>query len=229
MFFDAGDTLIDFYSTGERVTRIVQERDGPAGLGRTSRALLRGRLPSRARWARERLSGSTDEATEWRYWADVLPGLVACGRGSPSDPALVRELVEDTIHVEIYAPFPDCGPRPWMRCAPPACGLVLISNAFPSMAAHHAPLDLERHFDTCLYSCEVGYEKPQPAIFDLALQAADLPPAQTCFVDDVPSNVEAATSLGIRGFLLDRWARHERSPLPRLASLTEFRERLGVG
>jgi putative hydrolase of the HAD superfamily len=89
-------------------------------------------------------------------------------------------------------------------------------------------LDLERHFDACLYSCFVGHEKPQRAIFDLALQTANLPPAATCFVDDLPRNVEAATSLGIRGFLLDRWDRHRHSPLPRLANLTEFRAALGV-
>ena len=46
--------------------------------------------------------------------------------------------------------------------------------------------DLERHFDACLYSCFVGHEKPQRAIFDLALQTANLPPAATCFVDDLP-------------------------------------------
>jgi hypothetical protein len=40
--------------------------------------------------------------------------------------------------------------------------------------------------------------------------------------------VEAATSLGIQGFLLDRWARHRHSPLPRFANLTEFRAVLGV-
>jgi 2-haloalkanoic acid dehalogenase type II len=226
VFFDAGDTLIDFYSTGARVTRIVYERTGRQ-ISAEQAAPYYDAAFHHALGGRGNGLWVTDEAAELRYWSAFYLGWLRAA-GLPEDRALAQALVEDTINVEIYAPFPDSAASlQALRAA--GLRLVLISNALPSMARIMRRLDLERHFDTCLYSCEVGYEKPGAEIFDLALSAADLPPAQTCFVDDVPGHVEAATSLGIRGFLLDRWERHPRSPLPRLTSLTELCARLGVG
>jgi HAD superfamily hydrolase (TIGR01509 family) len=226
VFFDAGDTLIDFYSTGERVTRIVHERTGRR-ISAEQAAPFYDAAFHHAQGGRANGLWVTDEAAEQRYWATFYLGWLRAA-GLPEDRALAQELVEDTVNVEIYEAFPDSAPTlDALRAA--GVRLVLISNAFPSMARIMRRLDLERHFDTCLYSCEVGYEKPAAEIIDLALSAADQPPGQACFVDDVPGHIEAAMSLGIRGFLLDRWERHKRSPLPRLTSLTELRERLGVG
>jgi FMN phosphatase YigB (HAD superfamily) len=74
----------------------------------------------------------------------------------------------------------------------------------------------------------VGYEKPHATFFEMALQAAGTPPAATCFVDDLPRNIEAGMSLGIRGYLIDRWQRHPHSPLPRIETLDELLPALGI-
>jgi putative hydrolase of the HAD superfamily len=226
VFFDAGDTLLDFYTTGERVTRIVREATGRHIPAEEAAPYFEAAFHHALGDAANGLLWVNDHAREWDYWRTYYAGWLAAA-GVPSDPALVERLVEDTIQVEIYAAFDDAASTLEALRAH-GIGLVLISNAFPSMQRIMQHLDLERHFDACLYSCFVGHEKPQRAIFDLALQAAKLPPAATCFVDDLPRNVEAATSLGIQGFLLDRWARHRHSPLPRFANLTEFRAVLGV-
>lgn len=215
VFFDAGDTLIDFYSTGVRVTRIVYERTGrqipteqaaPYFEAAFHHALGDGDLL----WV-------TTPAAEEKYWTTYYQGWLAAA-GVHADAALIADLVEDTLQVEIYSAFADAVPAlEALRAA--GLRLALISNAFPSMERIMRHLDLERHFDACLYSCSVGYEKPHAGIFELALQAVDLPPAATCFVDDVPGHVEAAMSLGIRAYLLDRYDRHRRSPLRRLPHL----------
>jgi len=214
-FFDAGDTLVDFHSTGARVTRLVAERTGrhipleqaaPYFEAAFHHALGDGDLL----WV-------TTPAAERQYWTTYYRGWLAAA-GVPAAADLIAELVEDTLQVDIYSAFADAVPAlEALRGA--GLRLVLISNAFPSMERIMRHLDLERHFDTCLYSCSVGYEKPHAGIFELALEAVALPPAATCFVDDVPGHVEAAMSLGIRGYLLDRHARHHHSPLRRLADL----------
>jgi len=48
-------------------------------------------------------------------------------------------------------------------------------------------------------SYQVGYLKPDPEIYLLALEKAGCEPSQSLFVDDLPENVQAARKLGIQG------------------------------
>ena len=52
-----------------------------------------------------------------------------------------------------------------------------------------------------VYSYEVGYRKPQPEIFQIALQRAQTTPQASLFIDDMPANVEQARSLGFNTIL----------------------------
>lgn len=49
-----------------------------------------------------------------------------------------------------------------------------------------------------LVSGRVGLAKPDPAIFELAVERFDLEPARTLFVDDVAANTRAAADVGLR-------------------------------
>jgi putative hydrolase of the HAD superfamily len=73
----------------------------------------------------------------------------------------------------------------------------LLSNAGPGLRGLIAPL--AGSFDDIVISAEVGWRKPEPEIFELALRRLDSRPGETLFVDDFPHNVEAARELGIRG------------------------------
>lgn len=55
------------------------------------------------------------------------------------------------------------------------------------------------HFDSVTISSEEGIMKPDPEIFRIALGRAGVEPGETVFIDDVPANVEAARSLGMKG------------------------------
>ena len=220
VLLDAGDTLIDFYGTGVRVTRIVQEHTGVA-IPIAQAAPYFEAAFHHAYDGQDHLLWVNTPATEQRYWAGYYTGWLRAA-GVPPTPALIAELVADTLQLDIYAPFADTVPTLEALTAA-GVRLVLISNAFPSMAAIMQHLDLERHFAACLYSCTVGHEKPQAAIFHLALEAAGVPTAATCFVDDVPRNIAAARALGIPSYLLDRYDRHPHSPLPRIATLAALR------
>ncbi len=57
-----------------------------------------------------------------------------------------------------------------------------------------------RHiFDEVVVSGEVGFIKPQPQIYQIAIDRLGVRPDQIVFIDDNPANVAPARKLGMRG------------------------------
>jgi epoxide hydrolase-like predicted phosphatase len=52
-------------------------------------------------------------------------------------------------------------------------------------------------FDGMVISGEVGLRKPDPRIYELGVEAIDLPAAACVFVDDLPGNLKPARELGM--------------------------------
>jgi epoxide hydrolase-like predicted phosphatase len=52
-------------------------------------------------------------------------------------------------------------------------------------------------FDCIILSAEVGLMKPDPRIYQLAIDRLGVAPAEALFVDDMPVNVEGARSVGL--------------------------------
>jgi putative hydrolase of the HAD superfamily len=57
--------------------------------------------------------------------------------------------------------------------------------------------ELGRYFDSFFSSCYVGLRKPDPKIFDLALDVLQRDPEEVAFIDDRQGNCDAAANLGI--------------------------------
>lgn len=57
-------------------------------------------------------------------------------------------------------------------------------------------------FDAVVDSCHAGVRKPDPRMFELALDAVGADPARTAFLDDHPANVAVAESLGMHGIVV---------------------------
>ncbi len=57
--------------------------------------------------------------------------------------------------------------------------------------------ELGRYFDSFFSSCYVGMRKPDPKIFDLALDVLQRDPEEVVFIDDRQGNCDAAETLGI--------------------------------
>jgi len=80
-----------------------------------------------------------------------------------------------------------------------------------------------RAFDLVMMSNEVGLQKPDPAIYRLALELLDVRPGEAIFIDDLAENVQAAQALGMAGIvhrsweettpLLEEWLCKEATPL----------------
>lgn len=69
--------------------------------------------------------------------------------------------------------------------------------------AHVPELDT---FDLVMMSNEVHLLKPDPAIFELALELLDTAPEQVLFIDDLAENIVAAQSLGMAGIIHEHWS-----------------------
>ncbi len=82
----------------------------------------------------------------------------------------------------------------------------VISN---TNAIHVAWLDAHvpelRSFELVMMSNETGLQKPDPAIYRLALELLDVRPADALFVDDLAENVLAAQELGMGGIVHQSW------------------------
>ena len=58
-------------------------------------------------------------------------------------------------------------------------------------------------FDVIIDSSEVGMRKPNPAIFQHALELLGVAPERAVFLDDAPGNVAGAQAAGLHGILVD--------------------------
>ena len=76
--------------------------------------------------------------------------------------------------------------------------LVSLSNTnemhFECLIKFHP---LIQKFDNHILSYEVGFLKPEPAIYHKALETVGRPASETFFIDDLVENVESARSVGI--------------------------------
>jgi putative hydrolase of the HAD superfamily len=81
---------------------------------------------------------------------------------------------------------------------------AVISNSNGTVAAILDALGLGRHLDFVIDSSEVGIEKPDPRIFQIALERARLAPEQAAYIGDLYSiDVLGARAAGLRAVLMD--------------------------
>jgi putative hydrolase of the HAD superfamily len=76
---------------------------------------------------------------------------------------------------------------------------AIVSNASPGTRARLARDGMADLADELVISAEVGYAKPDPRIFEIALRRVGAAPADALFIDDTPGHVDAARALGIVG------------------------------
>lgn len=110
-------------------------------------------------------------------------------------------------------------------------GLVvgLISNTDKDVGPVCETLGVAQGLDFMLSSCAVGYEKPDPRIFQAALAKAGVAPEEAIHVgDQYKSDVVGALASGIRPLLLDRYgALGHLDGCPHITSLSEIVQHLG--
>ena len=92
--------------------------------------------------------------------------------------------------------------------------LGIVSNADGRVAGDAKRLGLAEFFDVIIDSHVVGVEKPNPKIFQLALDALEVPPQEAMYAGDIYAiDMVGAGAAGITGKLIDQhgmyhWIEH---------------------
>jgi len=99
---------------------------------------------------------------------------------------------------------------------------ILTNNAKEFADFWRPMLPLDELFDDVVDSSFVGMRKPDPRIFELALERLGVRADEAVFIDDAPGNVEGARKVGIASVLIGS----DRGDVP--AALDELRRLTGV-
>ncbi len=107
--------------------------------------------------------------------------------------------------------------------------LGVVCNAVPSTRDRIQRLGLDKYFDTIILSGEIGHEKPDPEIFERALEDLSVNPEESVYVgDDYLVDVEGAHGAGMTPVLLDRTDKHQDVDCIRVKNLTEFQDLIHI-
>jgi len=76
--------------------------------------------------------------------------------------------------------------------------LGIVSNFYGNLQQVCADIGIDRHVQVAVDSTVVGFEKPDPRIFQTALSALDVEPAEAIFVgDSLPRDMNGARDMGM--------------------------------
>lgn len=99
----------------------------------------------------------------------------------------------------------------------------LISNAPADTGRVVHALGLDRFMSTVVISGAVGYTKPNPEIFRIAMKGAAVRPEESVHVGDLyEADVVGARNAGMKGLLIDRLGIQSAVDCPRVTSLDQI-------
>ncbi|MGA2266387.1 MAG: HAD family hydrolase [Phycisphaerae bacterium] len=201
VFFDLGDTLLDFGHVD-----VLGLFEAGARLSYEYLTSLGKPLPSFAKYYRGQLW-----SIRWRYLISRITRREFDARTLIARRARVMGFDLTDAQVEElawlwYEPLSRCataesGLRQTLQRLSDGRALGIISNTFipaVTLDRHLAQMNLLDLLPTRVYSCDVHYRKPHPAIFHAALQQAGLRADQTLFVgDSLVADIAGANHVGM--------------------------------
>lgn len=184
-----------------------------------------------ARWmaqAHAELLGAPGPRAYSDGWFLHFVSAIAARAGCAADPEVLRaELARTFADPASYRVYPDVEPS-LQRIRAAGLRLAVVSNWSARLPDLLSRLGLARHFDVLIASEAAGAEKPHAAIFQHALEALGVPPAQALHVGDQRTNdLEGARRAGLGALLVDREGHEPRGPEV-VASLLEVARRAGA-
>ena len=152
-------------------------------------------------------NGHVDEEAFFRFWHEAKCAHdLHCGRSSPEEFArlAVREWKLNVTPETFLADYktwcrgPYEGALEMLEGLRPRYRVACLSNAnVLDVKRFDEEFELQRWFDHCFYSNELGLRKPDPAIYRHVSATLDLPMHEIAFFDDSHANVNAAIALGM--------------------------------
>jgi putative hydrolase of the HAD superfamily len=227
VFFDAGETLVHpAPSFPELFARIVTEQGHPREPVAISDGLTMVSDEFR-RASRDQALWTTSPERSRRFWLGVYDRFLRV-LDLPREDGLAETLYAAFTDRRNYASFDDV-PLALRTLAEAGVTLGVISNYEAWLEDLLADLGLAPMLPIRIVSGIEGVEKPDPAIFHLALERTGFPAEEVVYVGDVPDfDYHPAAALGMFAVLIDRRERHGDFSGTRVTDLRDLPAVLGA-
>jgi putative hydrolase of the HAD superfamily len=223
IFLDAGGVLVfpNWTRIGETFGRHGVEID-PRRLA-AAEPIAKKRLDRTAT-----IQASNDASRGWLYFNLIL-AEAGVDQTAVTDAAL-DELHEYHRQANLWELVPDGVVEALTALRARGLRLTVVSNANGRLKHLFDRLSLAAHFDCLLDSCDEGVEKPDPRLFDIALERSGARRETTIHVGDLYHvDVVGARAAGLRGVLLDQAGLYRDVDCPRVRTLGELVEEIADG
>jgi REG-2-like HAD superfamily hydrolase len=227
VFFDAGETLVYPHPSFPELLAQVLGEHGHAIDPAEIRDKVHVVSSIFTEAARRGELWSTSRERSQRFWARVYTTLLA-ELGLPLGDGLKQAVYETFTDLANYRLFPDVLAT-LERLQTAGLALGVVSNFEEWLERLLESLGVTRFFGVRVISGVEGVEKPDRRIFLLALDRTGVLPEESVYVGDSPSfDIEPARAVGMFAVLIDRRGRHPDHSGPRITSLDELPETIGV-
>lgn len=220
LFFDAGNTLV--FADLARTLKPLAAR----GRQPTQEQLFAAERAAKKRLDAARASVPADSKVDQQFWdmyyAHLLEDL------GDRDPALLAALVAATRQSANWNQVRP-GTRDVLQRLVRQYRLGIVSNSDGHIAELLRNVGLGDCFAVFTDSALVGYEKPDPRIFQAAMESLGARPEESMYIGDVYSvDYLGAKGAGIEAVLMDVAGAYRGTGLPRVESLEELETRLSL-
>lgn len=215
VLLDAGGVLLDLdYAY---VTRLIASRHAPAP---ALDALARAEAFARIEIERlVRLGGRVGEA--WRDYFHLILGRVAVA--GEHHVAIIDSLWEAHQRVGLWTVAVPGGPEAVAELKRRGLRVGVVSNAEGRVERDLSSAGYAGLFDVVVDSHLVGVEKPDPAIFRIALERLGADAATAVFAGDLPAvDLAGARAAGIAPVLVDPYDSYPEAGAPSIGSIAEL-------
>ncbi len=216
VFLDAGGVFL--FPNWTRISEALSRH----GVTVSPEALARAEYPAKRRLdVGDTIGATTDASRGWLYF-----DLILTEAGIPLSSA-TRAALEDlnAYHRQrnLWELVPEDAVPALRALRSKGLRITVVSNANGTLCAHLDRLGLSQWFDCVLDSCDLGVEKPDPRLFEIALERSGATRDTTIHVGDLYHvDVVGARSAGLRGVLLDEAGLYVDADCRRLRSLGEL-------
>ena len=218
VFLDAGGVLV--FPNWTRISEALARHD----VNVSPETLARAEYPAKRRLdVGDTIGATTDASRGWLYFDLILTEAgVPLSAGTR---AALADLNDYHRQFNLWELVPSTVVPALEALRARGLRLTVVSNANGTLRAHLERLGLARWFDCVLDSCELGVEKPDPRLFELALERSGARPESTIHVGDLYHvDVVGARAAGLRAVLLDEAGLYADADCRRLRSLAELVE-----
>jgi HAD superfamily hydrolase (TIGR01509 family) len=223
VFLDAGGVLM--FPNWSRIEQAMAAQ----GVRVSAEALSRAEPKARQQLDDGRMIGTTTDAGRGWLFFDLILEQAGISR-SEATAAALTELHAYHQANNLWEFIPE-GVRPALTALRRrGLKLTVVSNANGTLRAHMRRIGLDALVDIVIDSCEEGVEKPDPRLFQIALERSGADPDSTIHVGDFYQvDIVGARAAGLRAILLDETNLRTGADCPRVSSLSQLVSEVEAG